>query len=188
MTQFNFPDHTKIVLDSTGTWCHFWHLPEDAAKRLEETGSLDEAALDNRTVLSYPVQTLLNFSTVAKQPAPRAGATTRSASNPTRRRPEISPELQGIPRANHFRRKIEFIRDILREWSANGGIGNSDMSRAARLRWTGVRETRNVTVPAKHVWVTIGARWGDERLCAYVDPRNPAEIGPDIDETKKQGK
>lgn len=126
-------------------------------------------------MLSYPLQTLLNFATVPK-----------STSNPTRRRPEISPELQGIPAANNFRQKIEFIRDIVREWNANGGIGNSDMSREKRLRWTGVRETRNVQIPAKHVWVTIGARWGDERLSAYVDPRRPSEIGPDIDETRKK--
>ncbi|KAK3329349.1 kinase-like domain-containing protein [Apodospora peruviana] len=180
--QFNFPDHTKIVIDSTGTWCHFWHLPEDAAKRLEETGSLAESALDDRTVLSYPLQTLLNFA--AKQPASRAG--TRSASNPTRRRPEISPELQGIPAANHFRRKVEFIRDVIKEWNTNGGIGNSDMTREKRLRWTGIRETRNVPIPAKHVWVTIGARWGDERQSAYVDPRKPSEIGDDIDESAKK--
>lgn len=184
LLQFNFPDHTKIVLDSTGTWCHFWHLPQDAAKHLEETGSLAEAALDGRTVLSYPLQTLLNFTAPPRQPAPRTG--TRTASNPTRRRPEISPELQGIPGANHLRRKIEFIRDVIREWNANGGIGNSDMSREKRLRWCGMRETKNVPIPAKHVWVTIGARWGDERLSTYVDPRNPAELGEDIDETKKR--
>ncbi|KAM7196110.1 cell cycle serine/threonine-protein kinase CDC5/MSD2 [Naviculisporaceae sp. PSN 640] len=178
--QFNFPDHTKIVIDSTGTWCHFWHLPEDAAKRLEQTGTLAESALDDRTVLSYPLQTLLNFSTPAKQPAVRAGS--RSASNPTRRRPEIAPELQGIPAANHFRKKVEFIRDVVREWNANGGIGNSDMSRGGRLRWLGMRETKNVAIPAKHVWVTIGARWGDSRYCAYVDPRKPGVIGEDIDE------
>ncbi|KAK0618371.1 hypothetical protein B0T17DRAFT_496258 [Bombardia bombarda] len=182
--QFNFPDHTKIVIDSTGTWCHFWHLPEDAAKHLEETGLLAESALDDRTVLSYPLQTLLNFATAPKQPSQRAGS--RSASTSTRRRPEISPELQGIPAANHFRRKVEFIRDIIKEWSANGGIGNSDMTREKRLRWTGVRETRNIPIPTKHVWVTIGARWGDERLSAYVDPRKPAEIGEDIDESKKR--
>lgn len=163
------------MIDSTGTWCHFWHLPQDAAKRLQDTGSLAESALDDRAVLSYPLQTLLNFATVPK-----------NTSNPTRRRPEISPELQGIPAANHFRQKIEFIRDIVREWNANGGIGNSDMSREKRLRWTGMRETRNVQIPAKHVWVTIGARWGDERLSAYVDPRRPDEIGPDIDETRKR--
>jgi hypothetical protein len=150
---------------------------------------LEESALDDRTVLSYPLQTLLNFSTVPKQPAARAG--TRSASNPTsttRRRPEISPDLQGIPAANHFRRKVEFIRDVVREWTANNGIGNSDMSREGRLRWTGIRETRNVPIPAKHVWVTIGARAGDERLSAYVDPRKPAELGPDVDEAKKPSK
>ncbi|KAK3336492.1 hypothetical protein B0T19DRAFT_40329 [Cercophora scortea] len=182
--QFNFPDHTKIVLDSIATWCHFWHLPEDAAKHLEESGSLAESALDDRTVLSYPLQTLLNFSTPPKQPSQRAS--TRSASASSRRRPEISPELQGIPAANHFRKKVEFIRDVIREWNANEGIGNSDMSREKRLRWTGIRETKNVPIPAKHVWVTIGARCGDERLSAYVDPRKPNEIGPDIDESKKR--
>lgn len=62
------------------------------------------------------------------------------------------------------------------------------MSRENRLRWTGVRETKNVQIPSKHVWVTIGARWGDERLSAYVDPRKPAELGPDIDETKKSSR
>ncbi|KAK3940054.1 cell cycle serine/threonine-protein kinase CDC5/MSD2 [Diplogelasinospora grovesii] len=178
--QFNFPDHTKIVLDATGTWCHFWHLPQDAARRLQETGSLAESALDDRTVLSYPLQTLLNFS--AKSSTTRVVSNGRSG----RYRPEISPELQGIPAANHFRRKVEFIRDVIREWNSNGGIGNSDMSREKRLRWTGMRETQNVPIPAKHVWVTIGARWGDERLSAYVDPRKPAEMGPDIDESKKR--
>jgi len=160
-------------------------LPLEAAKLLQETGTLAESALDGRTVLSYPLQTLLNFTAPPRQPAPRAG--TRSASNPTRRRPEISPELQGIPAANHFRLKITFILDIIREWTSNGGIGNSARSREARLRWLGIRETVNVQIPTKHVWVTIGARAGDERISAYVDPRKPNEIGPDIDETKKRG-
>ncbi|KAB5580423.1 hypothetical protein GE09DRAFT_949204 [Coniochaeta sp. 2T2.1] len=181
--QFNFPDHTKIVLDSTGTWCHFWHLPAAAALKLEETGALDESALDDRTVLSYPLQTLLNFSVPPKQPATRSA----SASAASRRlRPEIRPDLQGIPAANQFRRKIEFVRDMVREWTSNGGIGNSDMSRERRLRWTGVRETKNVQVPAKHVWVSIGARWGDERYSCFVDPRRPAVLGEDVDERKKE--
>ncbi|KAJ9157710.1 Cell cycle serine/threonine-protein kinase CDC5/MSD2 [Pleurostoma richardsiae] len=181
--QFNFPDHTKIVLDATGTFCHFWHLPQEAAERLAVTGSLEESALDDRTVLSYPLQTLLNFSTVSK---PAVRSSTRSASNPTRRRPEIAPELQGIPAANDFRRKVDFIKNVVKEWVTNGGIGNSDMSREGRLRWTGVRETKNVSFQQKHVWVTIGARWGDERYTAIVDPRRPAELGPDIDESKKR--
>lgn len=183
-TQFNFPDHTKIVLDGTGTWCHFWHLPLEAAKKLVETGELVDHALDNRSLLSYPLQTLLNFSVAPKQPAARAGTASRSVSN-SRRRPEISPEMQGVPAANQFRKKVQFILEVVREWNKNGGIGNSDMTREGRLMWTGARQTVGCEVPTKHVWVTIGSRWGDVRLSAFVDPRKPAELGADIDESRK---
>lgn len=152
------------MLDSTGTWCHFWHLPQAAAEGLAKNGTLEEAALDDRTVLSYPVQTLLNFATVPKQPSLRAGI--RSTSGSSRRRPEISPELQGIPAANDFRRKIEFIRSVVKEWTTNGGIGRSDMSRDGRLRWQGVRETKFVQPAARNVWVTIGASGGDDGFWA----------------------
>ncbi|KAK4038755.1 hypothetical protein C8A01DRAFT_37322 [Parachaetomium inaequale] len=193
-TQFNFPDHTKIVLDPAGVWCHFWHLPLDAARRLEEHGSLAESALDDRAVLSYPLQTLLNFAKPSSSSSSSTTTTTttttssggRSASTgSSRRRPEIAPELQGIPAASQFRRKIEFVRDVVREWNANGGLGNSDLSREGRLRWTGVRETKGVQIPAKHVWVSIGARGGDERLAALVDPRRPGVILEDVDERKR---
>ncbi|KAG6301149.1 hypothetical protein E4U09_005684 [Claviceps aff. purpurea] len=172
--QFNFPDHTKIVLDATGTWCHFWHLPQEAAERLASTGTIGATALDDRATLSYPLQTLLNF---------HAKPSTRSTS--TRKRPEIDPELQGIPAANDFRRKIEFIRNVVKEWVNNGGLGNSSMSRETRLRWTGYRELVNTTIPQKHVWVTIGARWGDRRLTTLVDPRKPWELGEEVDSSKK---
>lgn len=164
---------------------------------------IDEADLDQRSVLSYPLQTLLNFST--KATVPRSTRTT-GASSSRRQRPEIDPMLQGIPAANDFRRKIEFVRAIVREWVANGGLGNSDMSRERRLRWTGARETvvlssagdtvNNagtgsglVPIPVavqKHVWVTIGARQGDQRFTALVDPRRPAEIAADIDESARR--
>lgn len=178
--QFNFPDHTKVVLNSTGTWCHFWHLPQEAALNLAENGTLTPTALDERAMLSYPLQTLLNFQTKP--------STTRStrATTTSRRRPEIPAELQGIPAANDFRRKIEFIKTVVKEWVTNGGLGNSDMSREGRLRWTGHRETVNAPNPAKMVWVTVGARWGDKRRSAYVDPRNPSELGEEIDESKRR--
>jgi hypothetical protein len=144
------------------------------------TGIMDESSLDQRTVLSYPLQTLLNFSVTSKP------SQARSVSN-SRRRPDILPELQTIPAANDFRRKVEFVRDVVREWVRNGGIGVSDMSREGRLRWKGFRPVKNVTIPSKHIWVTVGARGTDyPRLAAYVDPRKPAELGPDIDETKKR--
>ncbi|KAI0817670.1 hypothetical protein GGR55DRAFT_621417 [Xylaria sp. FL0064] len=169
--QFNFPDHTKLVLDATGTWCHFWHLPQESAEKLAATGELDVSALDERGVLSYPVQTLLNFTT---KPA------IRGTRNPTRKRPEIDPYIQGIPGANDFRRKIEFIVRIIKEWTTNGGLGNSRMDREHRLMWTGSRETVR-SGPSKHVWVTIGARWGDSRYSAVVDPKNPSMLGEEIE-------
>ncbi|KAL2757098.1 hypothetical protein ACRALDRAFT_1049301 [Sodiomyces alcalophilus JCM 7366] len=178
--QFNFPDHTKVVLNSTGTWCHFWHLPQEAALHLAENGTLTPTALDERAMLSYPLQTLLNFQT-----KPSTTRSTRSSTT-TRRRPEIAPELQCIPAANDFRRKIEFIKTVVKEWVSNGGLGNSDMSREGRLRWTGYRDTVNAPNPAKMVWVTVGARWGDKRRSAYVDPRNPSELGEEIDESKRK--
>jgi hypothetical protein len=129
-------------------------------------------------MLSYPLQTLLNFQA---KPTVVRGARTASS----RRRPEIEPEKQGIPAANDFRRKVEFMKSVVKEWVVNGGMGNSSMSRETRLRWTGCRETV-LAAPQKHVWVTVGARWGDERLSAYVDPRKPSELGADIDESKKK--
>ncbi|KAI0410850.1 serine/threonine protein kinase [Xylaria grammica] len=151
--QFNFPDHTKVVIDATGRWCHFWHLPQEAAEKLATTGSMCEAALDERAMLSYPLQTLLNFQ--SKPAAIRPGRTVSS-----RRRPEISLSLQGIPAANDFRRKVEFIKNVVKEWVSNGGLGNSSMSRETRLRWGGYRDT---LASMKQTWVTVGARWGDER-------------------------
>lgn len=183
MRQFNFPDHTKIVIDPTGQWCHFWHLPQDAAERLAATGTIGAAALDDRAMLSYPLQTLLNFQ--AKPAAPRPGRTT--ATSTTRRRPEIAADLQGIPAANDFRRKITFIKDVVKEWAVNGGLGNSQMSREHRLRWGGFRETISSHAPQKHVWVTVGARWGDQRISTYVDARKPWELGEDVEHTRKQG-
>jgi hypothetical protein len=180
--QFNFPDHTKIVLDSTGTWCHFWHLSVDSATELAVSGRIDERALDQRSMLSYPLQTLLNFQPRAT--AARPGRTASASS--TRRRPEISPELQGIPTANDFRRKVEFIKNVVKEWVAGGGMGNSDFSREKRLRWTGFRECVGVLSPQKHVWVTVGARNGDRRVQTWFDLRNPGELGEDFEDEKKK--
>ncbi|EGX90552.1 Serine/threonine-protein kinase [Cordyceps militaris CM01] len=179
--QFNFPDHTKIVLDATGTWCHFWHLPQDAAERLAETGTIGATALDDRATLSYPLQTLLNFQTPARASSVAAAA---NPARSTRKRPEIDPALQGIPAANDFRRKIDFIRSVVREWVANGGLGNSSMAREHRLRWRGHRETIHSTAPQKHVWVTIGSRWGDQRISTLVDPLRPWELGDEVEARK----
>lgn len=88
--------------------------------------------------------------------------------------------IQGIPQANDFRKKIEFIRLIVKEWTTNGGIGISDTSIEGRLRWNGTRETVDVKVPYKHVWVAVGGKGGDERKVAWFNPRKPNDLIPDI--------
>ncbi len=88
--------------------------------------------------------------------------------------------IQGIPQANDFRKKVDFIRLIVKEWIKNGGIGNSDTSPEGRLKWNGQREVVNVTIPVKHVWTTVGASAGDVRLVAWFDPRKPDAILKDI--------
>jgi hypothetical protein len=105
----------------------------------------------------------------------------RPGKSTTRKRPEIDPMLQGIPTANDFRRKVEFIKLVVKEWVDNGGLGTSDMTPKRRLRWGGYRELVNVTVPYKQVWVTIGGKNGDERHTAWFDPKNPRADIPDIE-------
>lgn len=157
--QFNFFDYIKIVFDLIGMWCYFWYLLQDVVKRLYEMGFLVELVLDDWLVLLYFVQIFLNFLMVFKQLVLRVGI--RSISSLLRRWLEISLEMQGILVVNMFRQKIEFIRDIVWEWSGNGGIGNSDMMWERRLRWMGMREMKNVQILVKYVWVSIGVRWGD---------------------------
>ncbi|KFY35782.1 hypothetical protein V494_05625 [Pseudogymnoascus sp. VKM F-4513 (FW-928)] len=170
--QFNFPDHTKILLSADGTWCDFYHLPLEAARDLALTGNLPSAALDDRQHLSFPLQAFLNFMT---KPSTRVGTTSR------RRGIQIDPMIQGIPAANDFHRKVEFIKAIVGEWIVNGGIGRSSMEPESRLRWLGNRELVNVKVPFKHVWVTVGAYGGDDRRVAWFDPREPGQVVPDIE-------
>jgi hypothetical protein len=128
-------------------------------------------ALDNRQHLSHPLQTLLNF--MAKP--------SRTGRSTIRKRPEIDPAIQGIPQANDFRRKVEFILRAVKEWISNGGLGKSDMSPAGRLRWKGYREVVGVEVPFKHVWVSVGGQGTDERRVAWFHPDKPDEIGPDME-------
>lgn len=158
------------MISSDGAWCDFYHLPLEAARDLSTKGTLPASALDDRQRLSYPLQTLLNFMCKPSRP----GKTT------TRKRPEIDPMIQGIPTANDFRRKVEFIRLVVKEWATNVGMGNSNMEPEGRLRWEGYRELVNVKVPYKHVWVTVGARGGDDRRVAWFDPKKPTALIPDI--------
>lgn len=111
--------------------------------------------------------------------------TSAAASQSGRHRPSIPKQLQGIPDANGFRAKIQFMQQVVQEWVRNGGMGRSDMSREGRLKWDGMRQTKNTECVTKHVWVTVGARGKDSRHAVFVDSRRPTVLLEDIDENKK---
>ncbi|KAI9812452.1 MAG: Cell cycle serine/threonine-protein kinase cdc5/MSD2 [Pycnora praestabilis] len=138
--QFNFPDHTKIVISDDGKWCDFYHLTRHAAVCLEEDGYIPSSELDDRGVLSYPTQVLLHGS-------------------------YKTHHFGYICEANQFLEKIEFIRHIALDWQGNGGLGNvnSDFIKNRRC-WKGLREHSANGRPEKLVWVTVGAQGGDERF------------------------
>ena len=136
--QFNFPDHTKLVISEDGTWIDFYHLPTEAAQALRNGDSLKAGALDERKVLSYAVSVML---------CGHHGADT----------------FGQVVKANELRQKLEFVRDLVKIWIENGGLGCMQTG-TQRLIWTGLAERAGNNKKQKLVWVTVGAKGGDERF------------------------
>ncbi|KAG8527177.1 uncharacterized protein KY384_008607 [Bacidia gigantensis] len=133
--QFNFPDHTKLLLSPSPSssaiddlWADFYHLPIPAAKKLSAGQKIDPHDLAERGVLCYPVPIML--------------------SGKLERR-----DFADVLHANQFERKLEFVRDLLAVWVSEGGIGCMGEKRG--WRWEGMSEESG-----KSVWVTVGAKGG----------------------------
>ncbi|KAI9698502.1 MAG: Cell cycle serine/threonine-protein kinase cdc5/MSD2 [Candelina mexicana] len=139
--QFNFPDHTKVIVSEDGQWCDFYHLPASAAIELQRSGTILSNTLDQRDVLSYPTQALLHGS-------------------------YQNSSFSEIVEANQLDRKLAFVRDVVVDWCQAGGIGR--ISGNDRRNWEGMREISSAAKSERLVWVTVGARGGDHR---YVEDR-----------------
>ena len=131
--QFNFPDHTKLVLSNDGLYLDFYHLSANSAKTLRDSGALETWALDDRSVLSYPTDTFVNIL------SKKAG----------RRLREILDMNELVP-------KLSWIFDVVVDWNECGGLGCLDQPR--KYTWEGLRDGG----PQKLVWVSIGACGGDK--------------------------
>jgi len=137
--QFNFPDHTKLVISagngSQDCWVDFYHLSVSAANLLKKGRILPKSALEEREVLSYPLHVLLGGKHGDK-------------------------DFSSIVLANELVRKVRFVREVLGAWARNGGLGN--MGRRAReMKWEGLREEGG---RERLVWVSVGRGGGDERF------------------------
>ncbi|KZF26095.1 Pkinase-domain-containing protein [Xylona heveae TC161] len=137
--QFNFPDHTKIVMSEDGKWCDFYHLQPIAARALQhnDVEYLSNAMLDEREILSYSVRDMLRGSHGRHQ-------------------------FGDVIKANQFERKLYFIENVVLQWLANKGLGRQDLTQ--KIKWEGMQEKTASGKRGKLVWVTVGARGEDVRV------------------------
>ena len=124
--QFNFPDHTKLVVSGDGKWLDFYHLPVQAAKALKAGRVLEAGALAARSVLCYPTSVMLSGS-------------------------YSDHDFRELIQENELNGKMAFVRDIVGLWAKEGGLGW--MGRKKGVKWEGMLEEGGklvwVTVGAK---------------------------------------
>lgn len=96
--QFNFPDHTKIILSDSGTWLDFYHLPPKAARSLGHGIEPDHEDLSTRSVLSYPISIMVEGI-------------------------HKDTDFKEIIETNKLRDKLQFVSTVVGIWLENGGLG-----------------------------------------------------------------
>jgi hypothetical protein len=155
--QFNFPDHTKLVISpgrtrSSSPWIDFYHLSPSAARYFAAKGKMHSNGFDTRAVASDEAATFLSIAN---------GDSVNS----------IEDRIRDILDANAFIQKIAFIKDTLKVWIKHGRLGgrpasadavSADQSMPREMFWQGTQERSQPNTPGtKFVWVTVGAPDGD---------------------------
>ncbi|KAJ5290927.1 hypothetical protein N7478_000178 [Penicillium angulare] len=177
--QFNFPDHTKLVIApgrtrSSSPWIDFYHLSPSAARYFSAKGRMHPSGFDTRAVASDEATTFLSIV---------YGESVNSA----------EARLREILDANSFLQKISFIADVLKVWIKHGRLGGrstakrtvGDNSVPPEMFWQGTQERSPTTSQGtKFVWVTVGAPDGDGEYCSVVlkdSDKQKSVAGMDVD-------
>lgn len=129
--QFNFPDHTKLVLSSDAGYGHFLCLPLDATSLLEDTGNVPWKHVKARANLRGSLQQLLYGSA------------------------DKEDTYKEQTESNRLREKIEFIYSIFEEWTQQGGLGC--LADPKKYSWKGpqLEESKRLD------WASVGRFGGD---------------------------
>lgn len=124
--QFNFPDHTKLVISGSGDWLDFYHLPLAAARTIKSGAALEAGALAERSVLSYPTTVMLSGK-------------------------YRDHDFSELVVENELNVKLAFMMLVVGIWAKEGGLGC--MGRKKGVKWDGMTEKGGklvwVTVGAK---------------------------------------
>lgn len=112
--QFNFPDHTKIIITGDGSWLDFYHLPVPAADILKRGALLSVDTLTARSCLSYP-PAILARGVYQKD------------------------DFRDIIAANDFIAKLTFVKRAVGAWLDAGGLGGLK-EEDTHLQWDGATE------------------------------------------------
>ena len=114
-SQFNFPDHTKLVLSLrkasesvVSSRIDFYHLSPSAARYLTARGKMHPFGFDTRSVVSDETSTFFTML---------SGINNRDGYGAS------GDRLREILDTNSFREKIEFIKETLGNWVRQGRLG-----------------------------------------------------------------
>jgi len=132
MEQFNFPDHTKLVLSSDAGYGKFMCLPPKAQQILKETGDVAWHHVRARQTLHGSLQQLMY------------GSINREDS------------YKELTESNLLRTKLEFILGVFTEWIDGGGIGC--LAKPTDWEWAG---PKLVSDCKKFDWSSVGRYGGD---------------------------
>ncbi|KAF7591498.1 Cell cycle serine/threonine-protein kinase cdc5/MSD2 [Aspergillus hancockii] len=181
--QFNFPDHTKLVISpgrtrSSSPWIDFYHLSPAAARYLRSKGHMHSEGFESRSVVSDEAGTFLSIA------------------YGTRTSP-MDDELRNILEANAFLQKITFMKAVLKGWIKLGRLGERlplDQNPAPDsgsgpfgMFWEGAQERpQSGGSGGRFVWVTVGAPGGDAeyRSISLKKPEN--EVDDEMEALRKR--
>lgn len=194
--QFNFPDHTKMVIslhhrsDPEAVTCQidFYHLSPAAARYLATRGKMHATGFDTRAVVSDDISTYI--AALQKTGSPSAA------------------QLREVLEANAFLEKIDFICHVMASWGRAGRLGaqvlpyagpnsastpaptptpapapgGAKEEKVGEIFWAGAQEKTWVSsspssAGCKFAWVTVGAH-GAESEYLSVSLKQAPQTGP----------
>jgi hypothetical protein len=143
--QFNFPDHTKLVVyerqspeGAKDFLLDMYYLQTTDATYLAKHGSFKVKALERRNLVTLSVADVLEDRVTTDTRMKRKG-------------------YSEIVASNEVKEKLAWIRGVVGCWIKEGGVGKMG---GEKLGWTGLQE-RGDDKKAKLVWVSVGRAGGD---------------------------